>query len=53
MIKSKTKVSGGFRSEKGGRRFGRIISIIKTAKLRNLNPFECIKSILNGQALFA
>ena len=53
MIKSKTKVSGGFRSEKGGKRFGRIMSIIKTAKLRNLNPFECIKSIFKGQALFA
>ena len=53
MIKGKTKVSGGFRSENGAVRFGKIMSIIKTAKLRNLNPFECIKSIFEGQALFA
>lgn len=53
MIKGKTKVSGGFRSEKGAIRFGKIMSIIKTARLRNLNPFECIKAIFEGQTLFA
>ena len=53
MIKGKTKVSGGFRSTKGGTRFGKIMSIIKTAKLRNLNPFDCIKEIYQGKALFA
>ncbi len=53
MIKSKTKVSGGFRSSKGGERFGNIMSIIKTAKLRELNPLECIKQIYQGKALFA
>ena len=30
MIKGKTKVSGGYRSEDGGIRFGNIMSIIKT-----------------------
>lgn len=53
MIKSKTKVSGGFRSRKGAIRFGQAMSIIKTAKLRNLNPFESIKAIFEGKALFA
>ena len=53
MIKGKTKVSGGFRSEKGAIRFGKIMSIIKTARLRNLNPFDCIKAIFEGQTLFA
>lgn len=53
MIKGKTKVSGGFRSENGGIRFGNIMSIIKTARLREQNPFECIKSIFDGQELFA
>ena len=53
MIKGKTKVSGGFRSENGGNRFGRIMSIIKTARLRKLNPFECIKALFAGQTLFA
>ena len=53
MIKGKTKVSGGFRSENGAIRFGNAMSIIKTAKLRNLNPFECIKAIFEGKSLFA
>ena len=53
MIKGKTKVSGGFRSNKGAIRFGKTMSIIKTAKLRDLNPFKCIKAIFNGNELFA
>ena len=53
MIKGKTKVSGGFRSNKGGERFGNIMSIIKTAKLRKLNPLTCIKEIYQGKSLFA
>ncbi len=53
MIKSKTKVSGGFRSSKGGERFGKIMSIIKTSKLRKLNPLHSIKEIYQGKALFA
>lgn len=53
MVKGKTKVSGGFRSDNGGKRFGRIMSVIKTAKLRKLKPFECIQSIYDGKVLFA
>ena len=53
MIKSKTKVSGGFRSKKGGERFGNTMSIIKTSKLRKLNPLKCIKEIYQGKSLFA
>ena len=53
MIKGKTKVSGGFRSFKGGERFGNIMSVIKTAKLRKLNPLACIKDIYQGKSLFA
>lgn len=53
MIKGKTKVSGGFRSTKGGERFGKIMSVIKTAKLRKLNPLDCITKIYEGKALFA
>lgn len=53
MIKGKTKVSGGFRSTKGGERFGNIMSIIKTAKLRKLNTLTCIKEIYQGKSLFA
>ena len=53
MIKGKTKVSGGFRSREGAIRFGNIMSVIKTARLRNLNPITCIKSIFEGKTLFA
>ena len=53
MIKSKTKVSGGFRSHNGGIRFGNIMSIIKISKLRKLNPFESIVYIMEGKTLFA
>lgn len=53
MIKGKTKISGGFRSSKGGERFGNIMSVIKTAKLRDLDPFNCIKEIFQGKTLFA
>lgn len=53
MIKGKTKVSGGFRSTRGGERFGNTMSIIKTAKLRNMAPLGCIKDIFKGKVLFA
>ena len=53
MIKGKTKISGGFRSTKVGERFGKIMSIIKTSKLRNLNPLNSIKEIYQGKVLFA
>ena len=53
MVKGKTKVSGGFRSEEGAIRFGNTMSIIKTARLRKLNVFNCIKAILKGKELFA
>ena len=53
MVKGKTKVSGGFRSQEGGIYFGNAMSIIKTAKLRKLNPFDCIKEVFEGKSLFA
>ena len=53
MIKSKTKVSGRFRSFKGGVRFGKIMSVIKTSKLRNINPFYSIINIMDNKTLFA
>lgn len=52
MIKGKTKVSGGFRSENGAIRFGNTMSIIKTSKLRGINPFHSIKRIMLGENLF-
>ena len=53
MIKGKTKVSGGFRSKRGGERFGNIMSIIKTAKLRKQDVYKSIGQIFEGKILFA
>lgn len=53
MIKSKTKVSGGFRSFEGGKNFGITMSIIKTSKLRKLNPLNSIRDIFQSKNLFA
>ena len=52
MIKSKTKISGGFRSDNRGLRFGNIMSIIKTSKLRNINLISSIINIINNFSLF-
>ena len=52
MVKGKTKISCGFRSTEGAIRFGNTMSIIKTARLRKVNVFSCIKSILKDEPLF-
>ena len=53
IIKTKTKVSGGFRSEDGCENYCNIISIINTAKKRNINPFKAIISVFNKENIFA
>ena len=53
MIKGKTKMSGGFRSKRGGERFGNIMSVIKTAKLRKQDVYKTIGQVFNGNVLFA
>lgn len=53
MIKGKTKVLSGFRSNDGGIMFGNTMSILKTSKLRSLNILNCVSKIFNGNALFA
>lgn len=53
MIKGKTKMSGGFRSRKGGIRFGNSMSIIKTAKLREVDVFETIEQVFENKVLFS
>ena len=45
IFKSKTKVSGGFRSEKGQETFANIISIIKTARKKDKYILETILDI--------
>ena len=53
IIKTKTKISGGFRSEEGSQIYCDAISIIKTSKRRGTNPFKAILDIFNNKVLFA
>lgn len=53
IIKTKTKISGGFRSEEGAQIYCDVISIIKTSKRRGINPFKAILAIFNNEDLFA
>ena len=46
-------MSGGFRSEDGCENYCNIISIINTAKKRNINPFKAILSVFNKENIFA
>ena len=52
IIKTKTKISGGFRSEHGAQIYCDAISIIRTAKKRGINPFQAILDIFNNKELF-
>lgn len=40
IVKIKTKVSGAFRSEDGCKSYCNTLSIINTAKMRDINPFK-------------
>lgn len=53
IFKIKTKISGGFRSMKGANSFVKSLSIIKTSRKRNINPFDSIKRIFNNEVLFS
>jgi len=53
IFKTKTKVSGGFRSMIGASHYANTLSIIKTSIKRGINPFDSIKAIFNNQILFA
>ena len=52
IFKTKTKISGGFRSFNVAQDYVNILSIIKTSIKRNINPFESIKKIFNNETLF-
>ena len=48
MIKGKTKISGGFRTEEGAKAFAKIRSFISTCKLRTENIIEELIKIFEG-----
>ncbi len=52
IFKTKTKISGGFRSMKAAKHYVNALSIIKTSIKRNINPYESIKDIFSNQILF-
>ena len=48
MVKVKQKVSGGFRTLEGAKRFGRIRGYISTARQQAKNVFEAIRDAFDG-----
>ena len=52
MIKTKTKVSGCFRSIEGARDYMKIMSYVGTAKKQRINPYEAIRKAILGTPEF-
>ena len=52
IIKTKTKVSGGFRNISVAECYADTLSIIKTSIKRGINPFKTIKDIFQNKVLF-
>jgi transposase len=52
QIKTKTKVSGCFRSEKGAEHYLKIMSYVGTAKKLKINPYEAILQAVCGTPEF-
>lgn len=52
VFKTKTKISGGFRSMKAAEHYVNALSIIKTSIKRNINPFKSITEIFREEELF-
>ena len=49
MIKTKIKVSGGFRSENGSTAFANIRSLVDTANKRKINIYHTFRKIFMGE----
>lgn len=52
IFKTKTKISGGFRSMKAAQQFANALSIIKTSIKREINPYDAIKDIFDNKVIF-
>lgn len=51
MTKTKQKISGCFRTEKGAAHFARIRGFISTCQKQGLNIIESIETILRGNTI--
>jgi hypothetical protein len=49
--KRKVRVSGGFRSDKGADNYARSTSVIGTMRKNDMNVFQGLKDIMNGETL--
>jgi len=52
MIKTKSKVSGCFRSIQGAKDYLKIMSYVGTAKKQKINPYEAIRQAILGTPEF-
>jgi len=50
IVKTKTKVSGCFRTLDGGRRFANLMSVTKTAIKQNFSPYKAVKNVFAAVA---
>jgi transposase len=48
MVKTKTKVSGCFRTKSGAEDYLTIMAYIGTAKKQKINPYEAIRLAIRG-----
>lgn len=53
VFKTKTKISGGFRSIDVAQDYASILSVVKSSVKRKINPYDSINAIFNNEVLFA
>jgi len=51
IVKTKTKVSGCFRSIEGGKRYAALMSVVKTAIKQNLSPYLAVRDIFASSSI--
>lgn len=53
VFKTKTKISGGFRSIDVAQDYANVLSVVKSSVKRKINPYDSINAIFNNEVLFA
>lgn len=52
VFKTKTKISGGFRSIDVAQDYASVLSVVKSSVKRKINPYDSINAIFNNEVLF-